>query len=819
MFNRVSQWLDVVLETDIPNEVVAFGFNLYEDEHYNWSMELIGASEFDIDDEDWLCNEATDFNTRDNPLRWCKEAGQEEILHDIVYALKEYLKNGKYADVLKAKSGVGVGFVDGSIEILYAETKEKIRSLIEQKMSEWQDDNIYVISLYVFDEEDDPRRPVAVLGYNTERQVQKNIKKASDEQEARWNYAFWLQNKEMCLGLGDTAEDIREWIIEQDLWDREEEIMEKFVDLLTAVIQDIHALGLLKDEFRREIPMLIHELEYSEKIARQNIKANGETLVRDFVSFCMSYLPEVQNEMQAPQNEMSKAEKRITSSPSRSFVVGKESADMRKVIAFIIAIILVMSLFWVLGLIIGNRNKTNSEDTPQQTEDFEEETSMPSNQEKLESEQIKYQVYIQPDMPEPFIEVLRQYEEFMNADNQNLNDEDVQKKIYSVDGEWRYLYDESWLSALWRGEEGVIEEEGVIRYSLEDLTGDGYPELVMGYYISDDTILPEVVYYYSQTEGIKMECLSSYYIMVLYEDSVIEYISGGVNYTETFIQFQEETESWQQVACVVVNWDYETDSVKGYYWGDNLSGDLTDNRPMSIEEYQKIIAQYATGPMELEWTPLIFSAEPIATETEVITENDNETVSRSKVDAEKGSFFLRYIGDDDIEIFFKDCICEYDREGIRVYTCFLNDPMIETEGYAICIQTPERTETRFVKDYLIDKDAGCLYSLLVERRDGMDIFTRIQAEMVNGTANYVVAGTLDMEYLIVAVYGLEYLDDGKDFDCQQVEFTELYKENGKTILCGKVSALYNASDKKYSLEWEIDTETTDVSAKTSLDGF
>ena len=39
---------------------------------------------------------------------------------------------------------------------------------------------------------------------------------------------------------------------------------------------------------------------------------------------------------------------------------------------------------------------------------------------------------------EPFIEVLRQYEQFMNADQQNLNDEDVREKIDSVDGKWVY---------------------------------------------------------------------------------------------------------------------------------------------------------------------------------------------------------------------------------------------------------------------------------------------------------------------------------------------------------------------------------------------
>ena len=596
VYNRVSEWLDVVLETDIPAEVVAFGFNLYEDIDHDWAMELIGTSKFDVDDEDWLCNEVTDLDTRENPLRWHRETGWEEILNDIVSALKEYLKNGKYADILKAKSGVGVGFVNGNIEILHVKIKEKIQGLMEQKISEWQEDDIYAISLYVFNEEDDPCRPVAVFGYNTERQVQKSITEAADEQEARWNYAFWLQNHEMCLGREDTAEDIRKWITELE-WEGEDAINLKFVNLLVAVVQGIHASGLLKEKFGREIPVLIHELEYHEKISQQNIEANGEALDRGFVSFCMSCLPEV-------PNEMPKAETPVTAPQSHSLVTGKRLYISGKAIAYIIAIALITG-FWVLGLIISIHDRTNSEDTPQLKEGFEEETSVPLEQEKTESGQRKWQVHIQPGMPEPFIEVLRQYEQFMNADIQNLNDEGVREKIDSVDGKWRYLYDElcgSWLAAAWRGEEDVI------RYSLEDLTGDGYPELVMGYCrSSDDAVYPEVVYYYSRTEGIRMECLSSYYTMELYEDGVILYVSGGAAYTETFIQFQEEAECWQQVACIAVDWDYETDSVRGYYWGDDVSGNLTGNRPMSVEEYQKIIAQYAAEPVALEWTSLIRS--------------------------------------------------------------------------------------------------------------------------------------------------------------------------------------------------------------------
>ncbi len=119
MFDKISEWLDGVLETDIPDKVTAFCFNLYDDGDHHWSMELVGTSEFDSNDEDWPCGEVTDFGTRDAPFQWSQTAEWDEILHDITCVLTKYLKDGKYAHILKAKSGIGVGFVDGDLEILY----------------------------------------------------------------------------------------------------------------------------------------------------------------------------------------------------------------------------------------------------------------------------------------------------------------------------------------------------------------------------------------------------------------------------------------------------------------------------------------------------------------------------------------------------------------------------------------------------------------------------------------------------------------------------------------------------------------------------
>ena len=64
-------------------------------------------------------HEVTDFGTREELLVWQKHAEWNVILDDIISVLKEYLEKGKCADILKGKSGVGVGFVDGSIEVLY----------------------------------------------------------------------------------------------------------------------------------------------------------------------------------------------------------------------------------------------------------------------------------------------------------------------------------------------------------------------------------------------------------------------------------------------------------------------------------------------------------------------------------------------------------------------------------------------------------------------------------------------------------------------------------------------------------------------------
>lgn len=255
-----------------------------------------------------------------------------------------------------------------------------------------------------------------------------------------------------------------------------------------------------------------------------------------------------------------------------------------------------------------------------------------AEEEQTKAAQRQWQVYIQPDMPEPFIEVLKQYEDFMNADVQSVYDDDVCSKLNVTYDEWYLCYElcESLKSILELYAEDATAELEIYSYSLTDLTGDGFPELIMGRdsdFGTDNDYL-YVVFYYSETEGIKMMDTTRYFDMSLYEGGIIEYISAGMSYTMTYLQYQEETESWEQAACIIVDWDYQSET-KIYYHGVNLA-DFSDpdNEPMSEEEYREIVERYTAEPVELEWIPL-FSGK--ATEDEAKSQKDEPVTVIAKV--------------------------------------------------------------------------------------------------------------------------------------------------------------------------------------------
>ena len=68
MYDDFEKWVNNILENDIPEGVVAVAFNIYDDGDGNWSVEAVGTSSFDEEDDDWACDEITDFGSREKNL-------------------------------------------------------------------------------------------------------------------------------------------------------------------------------------------------------------------------------------------------------------------------------------------------------------------------------------------------------------------------------------------------------------------------------------------------------------------------------------------------------------------------------------------------------------------------------------------------------------------------------------------------------------------------------------------------------------------------------------------------------------------------------
>lgn len=117
--NKIFNWIDAILKNPLPDGIVAFNFNLYEGVD-SFHIQLIGASQYSKDDEDWATNEL--YTTGENifviPRNICGQEWQKGLsfLKNII---EEYLNKGNYKGILKRTNAVGIGFVDGDIEILY----------------------------------------------------------------------------------------------------------------------------------------------------------------------------------------------------------------------------------------------------------------------------------------------------------------------------------------------------------------------------------------------------------------------------------------------------------------------------------------------------------------------------------------------------------------------------------------------------------------------------------------------------------------------------------------------------------------------------
>lgn len=122
--NEFESWLDRAIQSDIPASVRAFSFNLFEPafiEGVKFGVEIIGASQFDESNPDWACDEIWEPNERrlNIPLSFSGETWEECLLNTQLLIQNVLTADSATARVLKSRDGIGVGFVDGDLSVLW----------------------------------------------------------------------------------------------------------------------------------------------------------------------------------------------------------------------------------------------------------------------------------------------------------------------------------------------------------------------------------------------------------------------------------------------------------------------------------------------------------------------------------------------------------------------------------------------------------------------------------------------------------------------------------------------------------------------------
>ena len=164
--------------------------------------------------------------------------------------------------------------------------EEKLKQKICNSIKTWQPVEGYAVSFYINMNSIDGNLPHLYISYNTEADC--NSAPADDEE--RWNYACWSQDTIEIIGYDDEVNECVQWLNEQGIQNVGEENndydencvyigtgpagFKELAELLSKIAISIRKDGLLEKVFGKDVPVIIHSLEYYAYIIDLNKRTN-----------------------------------------------------------------------------------------------------------------------------------------------------------------------------------------------------------------------------------------------------------------------------------------------------------------------------------------------------------------------------------------------------------------------------------------------------------------------------------------------------------------------------------------------------------------
>ena len=190
---------------------------------------------------------------------------------------------------------------DNSEEVITVENLENaLYNKVKGEILKWNEEDIYAISFFVESNESYEYNgfqnvTMWAISYNTEE----DCDGAGNLDEERWNYAFWRQNEISIIDV-DTqnkyTDALFDWYAqygitnigeenENEMYDEDFNYIGKgpaghyeLLQLATSVAKKLQEDGTIKEHFGKELPIIIHGLEYAwyDIEATQKANPNGQ---------------------------------------------------------------------------------------------------------------------------------------------------------------------------------------------------------------------------------------------------------------------------------------------------------------------------------------------------------------------------------------------------------------------------------------------------------------------------------------------------------------------------------------------------------------
>lgn len=187
--------------------------------------------------------------------------------------------------------------VNSQEEDIKVESFEKaLYEKVKNEILSWNEEDIYAISFFVESNEAYEYKgfenvSMWAISFNTEE----DCDGADELDEERWSYAFWRQDETMIIDVdapNKYTDALFEWYKEHGIKNIGEENEDEMYDedmnyigkgpvghyellqIASSVAEKLQKEGIIKEHFGREIPIIIHGLEYAWYDLEATAKAN-----------------------------------------------------------------------------------------------------------------------------------------------------------------------------------------------------------------------------------------------------------------------------------------------------------------------------------------------------------------------------------------------------------------------------------------------------------------------------------------------------------------------------------------------------------------